>query len=166
LPGPGFRRALFGLGGRGLAPWLAGRGFDVYVLEWRGTGRSTGATSREGCRADLQATLAELGREGPIAVVGHGLGGWLALGASGKKIRALAALGSPFAPPTGPGVLARVLAEAGPIDWAHPPAGVDAHLLLFRGNDFGASSAAAISGARWSADWRADLAAIVPRLAE
>jgi len=75
LPELGFDRTLFD---PGLAPALQARGRDVYVLEWRGTGRSTAALPGMGgldalFSGDAPAALGAIGEKAQI--VGVGLGG-------------------------------------------------------------------------------------------
>ncbi|MGQ5523174.1 alpha/beta fold hydrolase [Chitinimonas sp. PSY-7] len=81
-------RTFYSEKGRGLAPWLAERGFDVYVLDLRGRGLSTppiDGNSQHGqtdsiC-TDIPAALAEIsrlrGEETFIRLVAHSWGGVL-----------------------------------------------------------------------------------------
>jgi len=73
--------------GKGLAPFLAEKGFDTYTMDWRGKGRSTPAIRRghrygqtEFIKEDLErvfeAIKAKRGQY-PICVVGHSWGGVL-----------------------------------------------------------------------------------------
>lgn len=82
--------ALFERRGEGIAPWLAERGFDAFVLDWRGHGRSCPPEPRTGrwtfddlVRLDLPAALAAVreatgARADEIAYLGHSLGGLVA----------------------------------------------------------------------------------------
>lgn len=81
-------RTFYSERGRGLGPWLAARGFDVYVLDLRGRGLSTpaiGAHSQHGqtesIQADIPAALAEISRlrgdTQTIQLVAHSWGGVL-----------------------------------------------------------------------------------------
>lgn len=85
-------RLLFA-GGRGdfvekyleaMAHWH-GRGWQVTGFDWRGQGASRGGTagghldSLDPLVDDLAALIAELGREGPLAVIGHSMGGHVLL---------------------------------------------------------------------------------------
>jgi oxygen-independent coproporphyrinogen-3 oxidase len=110
---------------RGLARYLAGRGFDAWVAELRGHGRS-GATGRaaswhfeDWIRLDAPALVgAVLAATGAPRVVwvGHSAGGIIGLGFSGlghprsRDIAGLVVAGSPA--PTGLGVMQRPLARA------------------------------------------------------
>jgi len=79
----------------GFAAYLADRGVDVYALDWRGHGRSRPPDPRRAqwsfddyVELDLPAALAHVSREadvavGELAVVGHSLGGLVALAALG-----------------------------------------------------------------------------------
>ncbi|PHV13331.1 alpha/beta fold hydrolase [Chitinimonas sp. BJB300] len=81
-------RTFYSERGRGLAPWLAARGFDVYVLDLRGRGLSTppiDGNSQHGqtdsiC-TDIPAALTEItrlrGEAVPIRLVAHSWGGVL-----------------------------------------------------------------------------------------
>lgn len=80
LPDVGATHALYDHGGRGLAPYLASRGLEAFVLEYRGTGRA-GAPERVYTLTDLldldaEAALARaLEGHAEVVVVGCGLGG-------------------------------------------------------------------------------------------
>lgn len=75
-----------------LAPYLAGRGIDTFVLDWRGHGGSVPPSASAGAgwsfddyvRLDLPAALAAVGeragcRQDEIAYAGHSLGGLVGL---------------------------------------------------------------------------------------
>ncbi|MCC7072025.1 MAG: alpha/beta fold hydrolase [Deltaproteobacteria bacterium] len=99
----------------GLAPWLAGRGFDTWVIDLRGTGMSklpyrkwVGVTFDDFVGLDLVAAVdhlcAKSGAPG-VMVVGHSMGG-LALYAmlarqQATRVRAGVTLGSPLGFPQG-----------------------------------------------------------------
>lgn len=78
--------------GEGFATYLAHRGFDVYVLDFRGHGRSerpaTGWTFDDYVRLDLPAALCRIEAEsgtapGQVSWVGHSLGGLVGVAAAG-----------------------------------------------------------------------------------
>ncbi len=73
----------------GLVDWLAGRGYNVFVFDYRGYGKSDGRPSRSGVFADSRAALTYIrGREdidsGRLLVLGQSLGGACALAALGE----------------------------------------------------------------------------------
>ncbi len=76
----------------GLVDWLAGRGYNVFVFDYRGYGKSDGRPSRSGVFADSSAALTYIrGREdidsGRLLVLGQSLGGACALAALGEGSR-------------------------------------------------------------------------------
>ena len=120
------RTFFLGTGNRGLARYLAGRGFDAWVPELRGHGRS-GAQARDRTwrfedwiRHDAGALLAGV-REAtgsPRAVwIGHSAGGVIAMAYAGlgtAESSAIAGIVTAGAPaPTGPGHVNRALAAVG-----------------------------------------------------
>jgi pimeloyl-ACP methyl ester carboxylesterase len=84
LPDVGMTRHAFDFGGRGLAPFLQRAGFEVFVLEYRGAGRSQvpfgGYRLEDLLDKDVEAAFARAlqGRE-RIALGGVGLGATFAL---------------------------------------------------------------------------------------
>lgn len=75
--------------------WLPARGFNVFVFDYRGYGRSGGSPSREGTVADARAALDfALARDPERTLVfGHSLGGAIALVAAAARpaVRAVVA---------------------------------------------------------------------------
>lgn len=129
LPDVGGTRALYDDGGRGLAPYLASRGLEVFALEFRGAGRSD-APARGYAFADLlgdaEAALARaLESHAEVVPVGCGLGGALGFALAARHpekapavvgLQAAAALGPQSEP------LAKVLAGAeGLAEWLDLP---------------------------------------------
>lgn len=88
-------RTFYSERGRGLGPWLAARGCDVFVLDLRGRGLSQpriGRQSRHGqtdsIRDDIPAALAEIQRlcgKRPIQLVAHSWGGVLLSAALARR---------------------------------------------------------------------------------
>lgn len=120
LPEVGGTESIFDRGGRGLAPYLASRGLEVFALEYRGTGRS-GEAARGYALEDLldfdaEAALARaLDGRTEVAVVGCGLGGTLGLALAArhpKQVPAVAALQAPAALGSVSEPLAQLLAGA------------------------------------------------------
>jgi pimeloyl-ACP methyl ester carboxylesterase len=81
-------RTFYSERGKGLGPWLARQGYDVYVLDLQGRGLSTPAIGRhalhgqtESIRDDLPLALQELERrrgiDTPIGLIAHSWGGVL-----------------------------------------------------------------------------------------
>jgi predicted alpha/beta hydrolase len=81
-------RTFYSEKGRGLGPWIAARGYDVFVLDLRGRGASAPLMGRgaahgqtESICEDIPAALAEIcrlrGEDVPIHLVGHSWGGVL-----------------------------------------------------------------------------------------
>jgi len=73
----------------GLVDWLAGRGFNVFLFDYRGYGKSDGRPKRSGVIADSRAALTYIrGREDidsdRLLVLGQSLGGACALAALGE----------------------------------------------------------------------------------
>jgi len=73
----------------GLVDWLAGRGFNVFLFDYRGYGKSDGSPKRSGVIADSKAALTYIrGREDidsdRLLVLGQSLGGACALAALGE----------------------------------------------------------------------------------
>jgi len=73
----------------GLVDWLAGRGFNVFLFDYRGYGKSGGHPKRPGVIADSRAALSYIrGREDidgdRLLVLGQSLGGACALAALGE----------------------------------------------------------------------------------
>ena len=73
----------------GLVDWLAGRGFNVFLFDYRGYGKSDGRPKRSGVIADSKAALTYIrGREDidsdRLLVLGQSLGGACALAALGE----------------------------------------------------------------------------------
>lgn len=103
--------------GRGLAPWLAARGFAAYVVTLRGTRGSEerGAVAPRVCLDDwacrdapaLVAAVLRLARATEVAWVGHSLGALLPILAGEARVSRLVALGPPLDLPrtTAPGSL-------------------------------------------------------------
>ncbi|HEY9102071.1 alpha/beta fold hydrolase [Chitinimonas sp.] len=82
--------------GKGLGPWLAQRGYDVYVLDLRGRGLSTPKIARgaahgqtESICEDIPAALLEIqrlrGEQVPLYLVAHSWGGVLLSAALARK---------------------------------------------------------------------------------
>ncbi len=85
----GESRALWDVGGHGLAGYLADRGYEVYVAELRGQGR-TGAPAggyglEEWVKLDLPAIAAVMPAH--FDLIAHGWGGTLAIAAAGKELK-------------------------------------------------------------------------------
>ncbi|WP_374347615.1 alpha/beta fold hydrolase [Chitinimonas sp.] len=81
-------RTFYSESGRGLGPWLAARGFDVFALDLRGRGRSTPAIARgarhgqyEAINEDIPAAIAYIeqlrGKDVPLGLMAHSWGGVL-----------------------------------------------------------------------------------------
>lgn len=73
----------------GFVDWLAERGYNVFVFDYRGYGKSAGSPNRPGVIADSKAALAYIrGREDidsdRLLVLGQSLGGACALAALGE----------------------------------------------------------------------------------
>jgi len=73
----------------GLVDWLAWRGFNVFLFDYRGYGKSDGSPKRSGVIADSKAALTYIrGREDidsdRLLVLGQSLGGACALAALGE----------------------------------------------------------------------------------
>ncbi len=73
----------------GLVDWLARRGFNVFLFDYRGYGKSDGSPKRSGVIADSKAALTYIrGREDidsdRLLVLGQSLGGACALAALGE----------------------------------------------------------------------------------
>lgn len=97
----GFGRLLFDLAGEGLARWLAGRGYRVYVAELRGQGlASPGASLRAWIHLDFPAVAKAIAEDGAgsVDLVAHGWGGALAVAAAGRElpVRRVIALNTPM----------------------------------------------------------------------
>lgn len=139
LPDVGGTRALYDDGGRGLAPYLALRGLEVFALEFRGAGRSD-MPARGYAFADLlgdaEAALARaLESHAEVVPVGCGLGGALGFALAARNpekvpavvgLQAVAVLGPQSEP------FAKVLAgaEAGGLpDWLDLPSLAAARLF-------------------------------------
>ena len=81
----------------GWAPQLAARNWDVYVVDWPGTGRSGVFPGNidQGVDAVIDALVVLLDRTGPAVLVGHSIGGALSIKVSERvpnSVRALVAL--------------------------------------------------------------------------
>jgi pimeloyl-ACP methyl ester carboxylesterase len=118
VPDLGMGRQAFDVEGRGLAPYLAARGRDVFVLEPRGHGQSeapSGWRLADLVQRDLPAALDAIARvrPGPVDLVGHGYGGTLAMAACAHELQ---------------GRIRRVVALSTPVEVAVPNPHV-AHLL-------------------------------------
>jgi len=77
---PGYASDMTGAKAESLAAWAAGRGQAMLRFDWSGCGRSDGRFEEQtigGWLADARAMLALI--EGPAAVVGSSMGGWVAL---------------------------------------------------------------------------------------
>ncbi len=61
--------------------WLPKYGYDLYVIDYRGYGRSGGVVDLGGAIVDVQRAIAHIARHsgGDIIVLGHSLGGALAV---------------------------------------------------------------------------------------
>jgi hypothetical protein len=133
VPDFGFRRDVFDLDGRGLAPWLTARGFEVYVLE-PGAGRELTDLVRRDLPAAVTAIRAH--RTGPVDLIAHGYAGTLALAASTRELKGevgkVVALSTPVVPEI-PNTLAEaVLARGGKLTrLSLDPAGAASFDLLF-----------------------------------
>ncbi len=97
LPDVGMTHHLFDYDGRGLAPFLARRGVEVFAVEWRGAGRSEvplgGYQLEELLENDAEAALAKaLTGRGRVMVVGVGLGGTVGLALAGRHPSQIAGL--------------------------------------------------------------------------
>ncbi len=119
------RHFFLGRGERGLARYLASRGFDAWVAELRGHGRSGAAGRRAAWRFEdwirrdapalVAQVLAETGAE-RLVWIGHSAGGIIGLGFAGlaragsRAVAGLVLVGSPA--PTGLGLMQRPLARA------------------------------------------------------
>ncbi len=141
VPDLGMGREAFDSDGKGLAPFLARQGRDVFVLEPRGHGRSEtpeGWGLEEVVRFDLPAAVAAIAqeREGPVDLVVHGWSGTLALGACSEelkgRVRRVVALSTPVEP-VPPSVYAAALLEGGGrfAALARDPASAEAFEVLF-----------------------------------
>jgi pimeloyl-ACP methyl ester carboxylesterase len=89
FPDVGMNHRAFDLGGRGLAPYLMRRGFEVLVLEYRGAGASQvplgGFGFSELVDRDAEAALAAATEDGSrVVLCGHGLGGTIAFVLAGR----------------------------------------------------------------------------------
>jgi pimeloyl-ACP methyl ester carboxylesterase len=125
LPDVGMTHHAFDFDGRGLAPYLQREGWDVYVVEWRGAGRSEvpfgGYRLEDLLEGDAEAAFARaLPKQGKIAVGGVGLGATLALALAARHAdRVLAALAlQPLFAPDLPGEPATLV--LGSLDGAAP----------------------------------------------
>jgi pimeloyl-ACP methyl ester carboxylesterase len=84
-------------GGPGWAPYLAGIGWSVYVIDWPGVGRSGFAPDylTMGPTPIVDALLALLECIGPAILIGHSIGGALSFKVADRmpeRVRAIAAL--------------------------------------------------------------------------
>ncbi|MEW5737483.1 MAG: alpha/beta fold hydrolase [Myxococcota bacterium] len=133
----GFGRPLFDLHREGLARWLAGRGYAVYVAELRGQGRADpGASLRAWIHLDLPAIARVIASERgePVDLVAHGWGGTLALAAAGRElpVRRVVALATPVEAEVPSALAEAFLAEGGHFsDFAASPGGAWDFELLF-----------------------------------
>ncbi len=168
--------------GRSLARWLAGRGHDVYLLDW---GRST---ADEG-QADIDTLLRErlvpalrhLAGDGPVDALGYCMGGTLLAAAAplaGDALHKLVFLATPWDFHAGDRKLQAMVqywsaaglaltAQQGvlPADWVQTVfASVDPHMALRKFTDFAAMEDADPRAALFVAveDWLND-AADLPR---
>lgn len=91
LHGASANSGTFKVGNPGLAPWLYGKGFDPWMLDWRGSSLVVGARENElslrdhpdiynfnrAASEDLPVAIGKmrlLGVEGPISLLGHCMG--------------------------------------------------------------------------------------------
>lgn len=84
----------------GLFGDLAGQGFGVLAIDYRGNGASTGAPSEKGLRADARAAfdfVRGAAPEAKIAVYGESLGSGIAVGLARDRKVAGVLLNSPYA---------------------------------------------------------------------
>ena len=133
VPDLGFRRDVFDLDGRGLAPWLTSRGFEVYVLE-PGAGRGLVDFASQ----DLPAALSVIRehRQEPVDLIAHGYAGTLALAACSKELKGevgrVVALSTPVLPEVPNKLAEAVLARGGKFTrLSLDPAGAASFDLLF-----------------------------------
>lgn len=157
LPEAGFPREAYDLDGDGLASGLAKRGFDVYVLEGRGAGRSAGTFDPATAVDDARVALAAIAKGRRPAVVAHGLLGSLVLEAAGEgklgaaALSGLVALGSPFGPAAGPTFAEKLPGRCDRgLGFSRPASGLDPLAMIARGNAFPAAAAALLARARFS----------------
>lgn len=103
-------RANFEIRARSLSARFVEAGWETVVAELRGSGRSGAAGAppprrvRELLELDVGALLEDAAAEGPVVLVGHSLGGLLALLAAGRSpalVQAVVALAPPAAPGAG-----------------------------------------------------------------
>lgn len=94
--------------------WLVRAGYEVFIFDYRGFGRSAGEADLEGAVQDTQAAIAYVleKRQGRIVVIGQSIGGALlfnALAREGYERISLAVFDSTFAslPQAGEEVMAR-----------------------------------------------------------
>ncbi|MGC4114393.1 MAG: alpha/beta hydrolase [Myxococcales bacterium] len=117
LPDVGMTRHAFDFDGAGLAPFLQSAGWEVYVVEWRGTGRSEvpfgGYTLEDLLDGDAEAAFARASLErSKIAVGGVGMGATFALSLAARhadKVSAVLALQPLVAPDLSSEPLARAI---------------------------------------------------------
>lgn len=141
VPGLGMNRRAFDLDGRGLAPFLAEQGRDVFVLEPRGVGASGGQGAwhlSDWVKWDLPAAVAAVQRAHPgkLDLVAVGFGGTLALAATVRelegRVHRVVALSTPVLPELPNRLLAAILAHHGPLGSLYvEPTGARAFELLY-----------------------------------
>jgi len=155
VPELGMGKDTFDLEGEGLAPFLAERGREVFVVELRGQGQSAaprGWRLRELVSDDLPAVLEVIRalRPGPVDVVAHGFSGSLVLAASVRELQGsigkVVALSTPVEPEVPNELTATLLRQGGKFSLlAANPEGAKAFALLFAlGGNFRPSRLAAL----------------------
>ncbi|WP_138438767.1 alpha/beta hydrolase [Marinobacter alexandrii] len=71
--------------------WLPAEGYNIFTLDYRGYGRSTGAPDIEGALHDVETGMRWLGsksevRDGPVFLLGQSLGGALGIPLAGEWV--------------------------------------------------------------------------------
>ncbi len=133
VPDLGFRREVFDLDGRGLAPWLTARGFEVYVLE-PDPQRGFVELARTDLPAALKAIRAH--RSEPVDLIAHGYAGTVVLAACTKELKGevgrVVSLSTPVTPEVPNALSEAVLARGGKFTrLSLDPAGAASFDLLF-----------------------------------